>query len=236
MRFDKPGTGLSDRERADFSIDVEVRALEGVIASLELRTFDLLGTSQGGLVAALLAQRHPQRVCRLILYGTWPCGQELAPDDVKASLLALIRAHWGLGSRTLANIFLAGGDAAAAASFAETQRISASAETAADLLEASYRTDIREILPTLTVPTLVLHRQEDRAVPFRLGREVAAHIPSAEFAPLRGMAHLPYFGETDPLLEAMRSFLTSESLPFALDARARSRRTGRTRIDESRNC
>src|SRR5579884_2944341 len=128
VRFDKPGTGLSDRERSDFSIEVEVHALEGVIASLGLQTFDVLGTSQGGLVAALLARRRPQQVRRLILYGTWACGQELAPDEVKSSVLALIRAHWGLGSRTLADIFLAGGDAAAAASFAETQRVGASAE------------------------------------------------------------------------------------------------------------
>ena len=211
IRFDKPGTGLSDRDRTDFSIEVEVRALESVIARLGLRTFDVLGTSQGGLVAALLAHRHPEQVRRLILYGTWACGQELAPDEVKASVLALIRAHWGLGSRTLADIFLAGEDAAAAASFAQTQRVSASAQTAADLLEACYRTDIREILPTLTVPTLVLHRQEDRAVPFRLGREVAAHIPGAIFTPLRGMAHLPYFGQTEPLLETIRGFLITDA-------------------------
>ena len=213
IRFDKPGTGLSDRHRRDFSIDVDVRALEGVIASLGLRSFDVLGTSQGGLVAALIAHRHPQQVRRLVLYGTWACGEDLAPDEVKSSVLALIRAHWGLGSRTLSDIFLAGQDAAAAASFAEAQRISASAQVAADLLEESYRTDIREILPTLTVPTLVLHRQEDRAVPFRLGREVAAHIPGAVLVPLHGMAHLAYFGETEPLLERIRGFLTSETVP-----------------------
>ncbi|MBV9597819.1 MAG: alpha/beta fold hydrolase [Chloroflexi bacterium] len=211
VRFDKPGTGLSDRQRRDFSIDVEVRALESVIASLGLRTFDVLGTSQGGLVAALLASRHPDQVRKLILYGTWACGRDLAPDEVKASVLALIRAHWGLGSRTLSNIFLAGEDAAAAASFAETQRIAASAEVAAELLEASYQSDIRGILPGLRVPTLVLHRQEDRAVPFVLGREVAAHIPGAVLVPLRGMAHLPYFGDPEPLLEAIRGFLTSEN-------------------------
>jgi pimeloyl-ACP methyl ester carboxylesterase/DNA-binding CsgD family transcriptional regulator len=208
VRWDKPGSGLSDRQRRDFSIGVEVRALESVIATLGLRTFDVLGTSQGGLVAALLAQRHPQQVRRLILYGTWACGHELAMDEVKSSVLALIRAHWGLGSRTLSDIFLAGEDAAAAAWFAEIQRISASAEVAASLLNECYRTDIRDVLPTLTVPTLVLHRQEDRAVPFALGREVAALIPGAVLTPLQGMAHLPYFGQTEPLLDAIRAFLT----------------------------
>jgi pimeloyl-ACP methyl ester carboxylesterase len=109
-----------------------------------------------------------------------------------------------LGSRTLSDIFLAGEDAAIAASFAQIQRVSASAQTAAALLEASYRTDIRDVLPTLAVPTLVLHRQADRAVPFQLGRDVAALIPGAVFTPLHGMAHLPYFGHTEPLLESAR--------------------------------
>jgi len=211
VRFDKPGTGLSDRQRQDFSVGVEVRALEGVIDSLGLRTFDVLGTSQGGLVGALLASRRAPRVRKLILYGTWACGQDLAPDEVKSSVLALIRAHWGLGSRTLSDIFLAGEDAAAAAAFAQIQRVSASAEVAADLLEECYRTDVCEVLPTLRVPTLVLHRHEDRAVAFELGREVAAHIPGAVLVPLRGMAHLPYFGETQPLLDAIGGFLTSEN-------------------------
>lgn len=213
IRFDKPGSGLSDRERRDFSIEVEVRALEGVIDRLGLRTFDVLGTSQGGLVASLLARHHAQQVRRLVLYGTWAHGQNLATDEVRSSVPALIRAHWGLGSRTLSDIFLAGEDAAASASFAEGQRISASAEVAANLLEECYRTDIRDVLPMLTVPTLVLHRQEDRAVPFALGREVAAGIPGAVLTPLHGIAHLPYYGDTEPLLNAIHGFLTSDTLP-----------------------
>src|SRR5579859_2542483 len=60
VRYDKPGTGLSDRQRRDFSPEAEVRALEAVVAALGLGRFDVLGTSQGGLVAALLARRHPQ--------------------------------------------------------------------------------------------------------------------------------------------------------------------------------
>ena len=169
----------------------------------------MLGTSQGGLVAALLAHRHPREVRHLVLYGTWAYGRDLAPTEVQASVLALIRAHWGLGSRTLSDVFLAGESAEAAAWFAQGQRASASPEIAADLLEACYRTDIRAVLPKLNVPTLVLHRQEDRAVPFRLGREVAALIPGATLAPLHGLVHLPYFGEVEPLLERIRAFVSS---------------------------
>ena len=209
VRYDKPGTGLSDRVRSDFSVEVEVRALEAVVASLELRSFDVLGTSQGGLVAALLAHRHSRRVRHLVLYGTWVSGRDLAPEEVQASVLALIRAHWGLGSRTLSDVFLAGESADAAAWFAQGQRASASPVIAADLLAACYQSDIRAVLPKLNVPTLVLHRQEDRGVPFRLGREVAALIPGATLAPLHGLVHLPYFGEVEPLLERIRAFLGS---------------------------
>jgi pimeloyl-ACP methyl ester carboxylesterase len=207
IRYDKPGTGLSDRVRSDFSLEAEVRALEAVVAALELRTFDALGMSQGGLVVARLADRRPREVEHLVLYGTWAYGPDLAPKEVQASLLAVIRAHWGLGSRTLSDVFVAGESAEAAAWFARAQRSSASPEVAADLLEACYRTDVRAVLPRLRVPTLVLHRQEDRAVPFRLGREVAALIPGATLAPLHGLVHLAYFGEVEPLLQKIRAFL-----------------------------
>jgi pimeloyl-ACP methyl ester carboxylesterase len=209
IRYDKPGTGLSDRVRTDFSVEVEVRALEAVVASLDLRSFDVLGTSQGGVAAALLAHRRPREVRHLVLYGTWAYGPDIAPPEVQASVLALIRAHWGLGSRTLSDVFLAGESADAADWFAQGQRASASPAVAADLLEACYRIDIRAVLPELRVPTLVLHRQEDRAVPFRLGREVAALIPGATLAPLQGRVHLPYFGDVEPLVERVRAFVSS---------------------------
>jgi pimeloyl-ACP methyl ester carboxylesterase len=211
VRYDKPGTGLSDRQRSDFTAEAEVRALEAVITTLGLQRFDVLGTSQGGVVAALLARRRPQHIQRLVLYGTWAYGPDLTTDEVKASVLALIRAHWGLGSRTLADVFLAGEGAEAADWFAQAQRVSASPDVAADLLAESYKVDVRPILPTLKVPTLVLHRQHDRAVPFRLGREVASLIPGAILTPLIGAAHLPYFGDVHMIIEALNGFLAVRS-------------------------
>jgi pimeloyl-ACP methyl ester carboxylesterase len=211
VRYDKPGTGLSDRQRSDFTAEAEVRALEAVITTLGLQRFDVLGTSQGGVVAALLASRRRQHIQRLVLYGTWAYGPDLTTDEVKASVVALIRAHWGLGSRTLADVFLAGEGTEAADWFARAQRISASPDVAANLLAESYRVDVRQILPTLKVPTLVLHRQQDRAVPFGLGREVASLIPGAILAPLIGAAHLPYFGDVDTIIEALSGFLAVRS-------------------------
>jgi pimeloyl-ACP methyl ester carboxylesterase len=79
VRYDKPGTGLSDRQRSDFTAEAEVRALEAVITTLGLRRFDVLGTSQGGVVAALLARRRAQQIQRLVLYGTWAYGPDSRP-------------------------------------------------------------------------------------------------------------------------------------------------------------
>jgi pimeloyl-ACP methyl ester carboxylesterase/DNA-binding CsgD family transcriptional regulator len=220
VRYDKPGTGLSDRQRSDFSAEVDVRALEAVITTLGLQRFDVLGTSQGGVVAALLASRRTHHIQRLMLYGTWAYGPGLTTDEVKASVLALIRAHWGLGSRTLADVFLAGEGAEAADWFARGQRASASPDVAAGLLAESYAVEMRPILPTLEVPTLVLHRQQDRAVPFRLGREVASLIPGAILTPLTGATHLPYFGDAQTIVEALNGFLAVRA-EQALTARER---------------
>ena len=207
IRYDKPGTGLSDRRRTDFTHDPELRAVETVIDHLDLRRLSLVGMSQGGLIAALLAARHPDRIDRLVLYGTYARGQMLAPPELATALVALVRAHWGVGSRTLADTFIAGADAATAAWFAASQRVAADAETAARLLESSYATDVSADLTRIRVPTLVLHRDEDRAVPFLAGREVATLIPGAIFKPLRGRAHIAYVGDAQPVIDAMLEFL-----------------------------
>jgi DNA-binding CsgD family transcriptional regulator len=124
-----------------------------------------------------------------------------------AALTDLVRFSWGLGSRTLADVFgrsLAPDERDA---FAAYQRASASAATAADLLTLTYAYDVREILPTLTLPTLVVHRESDRAIPFRNGREVAGLIPTAELVTLQGDVHLPWQGDADPVIAAVAEFL-----------------------------
>jgi len=212
IRWDRRGTGLSDRQRPDRSFEADVRALEAVVSTLGLRRFDLFAACNGSHVGALFASRHPDHIARLVLYGTWAAGPDLASAEVKASLLALIRAHWGLGSRTLADMFVAGEDAKTLDWFAQAQRASAAPEMAADLLAAIYTSDARAVLPTVRVPTLVLHRRADRAVPFRHGCEVAALIPGAVLVPLDGEAHLAYCGHTEPVLQAVSNFLAAPAL------------------------
>ncbi|WP_264001948.1 helix-turn-helix transcriptional regulator, partial [Mycolicibacterium gadium] len=146
----------------------------------------------------------------LVLYGSYPHGEELTAPGVGDAIVAAVRAHWGLGSRMLSDIFLGSAEAAEHERFARLQRESASADTAAELLSLVYRFDIREHLPLVRQPTTVVHRRDDRAVPYRLGREVAAAIRGAKFIPLQGQSHFPWHGDIESVIRACRQGLLSD--------------------------
>jgi pimeloyl-ACP methyl ester carboxylesterase/DNA-binding CsgD family transcriptional regulator len=186
IRYDKPGCGLSDRSREEFTLDSELDVLKALIGHLGLRRMSLLGCCDGGQVAAAYAGANPDAVASLVVYGSCARGRDLAPAAVRDSVLSMVRAHWGLGSRVLADIWFPDAPLETAARFARVQRAAATAEMAANLLEMFYRTDIDDLLPEIRVPTLVLHRRGGRAVPFELGRQLAARIPGAQLSALEG--------------------------------------------------
>jgi pimeloyl-ACP methyl ester carboxylesterase/DNA-binding CsgD family transcriptional regulator len=207
IRFDKPGCGLSDRDGIDLSFDGQVAAALAVADAVGADRFRLFGASQGGQLAATIGARYPDRVEALALYGMCASGRDLAPAEVRASVVALVRAHWGLGLRALAGAFVTDPTTEDIESFARFQRASASSAVAARLLEVYYDTDIRALLPAVTAPTAVLHREADTGTRFELGREVASLIPGATLIPLPGSSHLYYHGDWPAVLEAMLSFL-----------------------------
>jgi pimeloyl-ACP methyl ester carboxylesterase/DNA-binding CsgD family transcriptional regulator len=216
IRYDKPGCGLSDRNGADLSFDAQVAAAIAVADAAGAGRFRLLGASQGGQLAAAIAARHPERVETLVLYGTCASGAALAPEPVRDSLVGLVRAHWGLGSRMLASIFVTDPSAQEIEAFTRLQQASASAEVASGLLEEYYRTDITGLLPGITAPTTVLHREGDPATAFGLGREVASLIPGAALIPLPGSSHLYYHGQWQQTLAAMLDALGEPAAPEQL--------------------
>jgi len=207
VAYDKHGCGLSERSRTDFSLESEVRPLEAVVDYLKLKRFALCGISQGGPVAVAYAVKHSRRVSHLILYGTYSRGEAISADDIKVALKSLIRAHWGMGSKTISDIFLPGADEASIRWFIQLQREAATPEMAIRLLELSYSLNVVDLLPKVRVPTLVMHRRGDRATPFHLGREMASMIPNSRFVPLEGNMHLPYFGDADAVLRVVGEFL-----------------------------
>jgi pimeloyl-ACP methyl ester carboxylesterase/DNA-binding CsgD family transcriptional regulator len=207
IRYDKAGCGLSDRAGIDLSFDGQVSVALAVADAVGADRFSLFGASQGGQLAAAVAARYPDRVEALVLYGMCASGADLAPAEVRNSIVALVRAHWGLGSKVLSGIFVPDPTAEEVEAFNRFQRASASAAVASQLLEVYYDTDIRAMLPSILARTAVLHRDADRATGFELGREVAAIIPQASLIPLPGSSHLFYHGDWGGVLEAMLGFL-----------------------------
>jgi pimeloyl-ACP methyl ester carboxylesterase/DNA-binding CsgD family transcriptional regulator len=209
IRYDRLGTGLSDRDidTREVTLDTEVRTLDAVVQSVSADAVDLWGMSCGGSLAIAYAASRPERVDRMVLYGTYALGTQLGPQAVRESMLGVVRAHWGLGARMLAELFLPEGDADARLAFADVQRAAATPAAAADLLDLVYRLDVRAYLTEVSAPTVVVHRRDDRAVQFPNGVEVASRIPGARFVALDGRSHLAWEGDPRPLVETTLAFL-----------------------------
>jgi class 3 adenylate cyclase/pimeloyl-ACP methyl ester carboxylesterase len=217
IRYDGRGMGLSDRGINDYSMDAHVRDLEAVVDAAGFEKVALFGISQGGATAIAYAVRHPERVSHLIPYGSFARQRLLDTEEGRQQAVAiatLIRQGWGSDvpayRQLFAGLFMpdAGGEAVQA--FNEFQRVSASAEDVLALLAADLRIDVRQLLPQVAPPTLVIHRRGDTAVPFELGRELAAGIPGARFLPLDGRNHA-FFVPNDPaketILKAVEEFV-----------------------------
>jgi class 3 adenylate cyclase/pimeloyl-ACP methyl ester carboxylesterase len=210
--YDKHGCGQSDRDRKEFTLGAELADLQTVVDHLNLDRFVIWGSSLSGPVAISYASRHPQKVSRLILYGTYANGHTLCPDDVKSALVSMVRASWGIGSKTLADLFLPGANGEEIKSIAKFQRESATPEIAAKLMDMAYSIDVSELLSGLDVPTLILHREGDRAVTIAHGRQLAAGIPNAQFKVLKGSMHPWWYGETEEIVRAIAAFVGAPEL------------------------
>lgn len=217
VRYDERGNGLSDWNAAEIGFEAFVDDLSSVVDAARLDTFDLFGVSQGCSVAIAYAVRNPDRVRRLVLYGGYPTGWKIraAPEEVETreAMMTLTRTGWGRNNpafrQLFTSLFFPDATAAEAEWFNELQRKSASAENAIRLQKAFGLIDVRDLLPLVPVPTLVLHTNQDAVVPFFAGRELASTIPGAQLVPLDSRNHLIL--EHEPAWrrasQAIRSFL-----------------------------
>jgi len=198
VRYDERGCGLSDWQVQDLSFEAWVRDQETVVDALSLDRFALLGISQGGAVAAAYAARHPERVSHLILFNAYARGWQIRGDPAEAqartALIDLTRLGWGMNNPGFRQIFTSRFIPEAGPEemewFNDLQRISASPENAARLMEEFSWVDVRPILGDIRVPTIVFHCEHDAAIPFNEGRLLAAGIPGARFVPLPSNNHL----------------------------------------------
>jgi pimeloyl-ACP methyl ester carboxylesterase/DNA-binding CsgD family transcriptional regulator len=208
LRFDRAGTGLSDRTAVVApTVEAEILAVTALLDALGTGPADVLGISFASPAAAVFAAEYPHRVEHLVLFGGYAAGRDLAPADARASILTVLEHHWAIGSRLFADVFLPDSTAVERAAFASAQRRTMSKEAAVASLAAAYAFDAGPFLPSVTAPTLVMHRRGDRAVPYVLGRELAARIPHARFEQLPGINHLPWHGDTDEILRLALTFL-----------------------------
>ncbi|SDY62910.1 alpha/beta fold hydrolase [Herbiconiux ginsengi] len=207
VRYDRAGCGLSAPSDRPPSLAFELEQVSAVADTLGSEPFDLVGASLGAVVAVAWAAEHPDRVRRLVLYGGWVSGAALSPRSAQEHILGLVESHWGIGSDVLTDIFAPDADAASRQAFARYQRASSSAATARALLAMGYQLDVGDLLARVRTPTLVVHRDRDRATPLAQGTALAEAIQGAQLVVLPGRSHLPSFGDTAALVATIRRFL-----------------------------
>ena len=226
VRYDRPGCGLSDRDGPPpTSLAEEVAVLTGLVDAIGLDSFAMFGASSGAAVAAataaVLSAERSGRVTGLVMYGGYACGADIASTDARTAMLDVVRGHWGLGSRVLADVFMPSASATERDYFARSQRTFGTPEEAAVQLQHVYDLDARAILPALAaIPTLVLHRRNDRAIPFALGEDLAARIPNAELLALSGHDHFPWLGDSKAVLDATLAHLSGREVRRTTSAAA----------------
>lgn len=220
IRYDAPGTGVSaDDTLRSASVEDEAAVLATVVEAAGAGPVDLIAASSGAPVGVAYAAAHPERVRRLVLYGGYASGSGIADSRTRKAMVDLVRERWGLGSRVLADVFMPSADAREREAFVAYQREAASADRAARSLEAVYGFDVTARLGQVKAPAVVLHRREDRAIPFELGRELAAGLPEATFVALDGADHYPWFGDSEQMLRAVLRSLGVEEAPLPLARR-----------------
>lgn len=204
IRYDRPGCGMSGPAPTGDLVATELDVIPALLRETGVTTTDLLGTSLSAPLAVTWAAAEPATVGQLVLYGGWVTGEQVAGPEVREHVLALVRRHWGLGSDLLTDIFAPGASVDVREGFSAHQRMSATAETAAHVLATGYRLDVSDLLAKVAAPTTVIHRRDDRAVPVAEGRRLAEGIRGARFVELPGRAHLPFVGDVDALIDAVR--------------------------------
>src|SRR5438270_5077242 len=177
----------------------------------------LFGVSEGGPMSVLFAASHPHRVTHLVLHGAMGRTTEApdypwaAPADaLRESASEFIAPYWGQDARGTLELFAPSlaADPATVELAGRMERSAASPGMVRKIFEMFLDVDVRAILPTIHVPTLVLHRRGDRVVNRRAGKQLASHIPGARYVELPGIDHLPWAGEPEPVLGEIEEFLT----------------------------
>jgi pimeloyl-ACP methyl ester carboxylesterase/DNA-binding winged helix-turn-helix (wHTH) protein len=238
--FDKRGTGLSDRVTPLPTLEQRMDDVRAVMDAAGSRRAALLGVSEGGPMCSLFATTYPEKTVALIMFGSyakrlWAPDYPWAPErEARERFFDEIRTNWGgpVGIDTRAPSRAA--DPAFRAWWSNYLRQGASPGAALTLTQMNAEIDVRDVLPSVRVPTLVLHRTGDKCLVVEEGRYVASLIPGAHFVELPGDDHLPFVGDQSAIVDEIATFLLSPSqhqpqdrvLATVLCARVESNRSG----------
>src|SRR5215470_9912691 len=224
LRYDQRGSGLSDWNVSDFSFERTVRDFEELVDAAGLEQFAIFGGCQGAAVGIAYAVRHPERVTKMIINGTfangWPAPGPGAREHLEA-MLTLIRSGWGRDNPAFrqlwTTLFMPDADSVATVWLNELQRISLSPENAARMMAEFPNIRILDMLPKISCPTLVLHSREDGAVPLQEGKLIAARIRNARFVELPSRSHMvaPGDGAWELFVQEFSTFMGWQDEPAA---------------------
>jgi class 3 adenylate cyclase/pimeloyl-ACP methyl ester carboxylesterase len=217
--FDKRGTGMSDRVPELPGLDERMDDLRAVMDAADMEQAALLGASEGASLTALFAATYPARSRALILYGGFAQFSSWLPTEkALAEFLAYIDQSWGSGASIAVFFPSLANDPAAQQWMGRFERLGASPAAATALMRMNSQIDISNILPTIRVPTLVVHRTGDKAINVEGGRYLAGHIPGARYVELPGIDHPPFFGDNaDLIADTIEEFLTGALMPIIVD-------------------
>jgi class 3 adenylate cyclase len=213
IMFDKRGTGLSDQVSELPGMDQRMDDVRAVMDAVGIERAAIFGISEGGSLATLFAATHPERSQALIIYGGFAQFSSWIPtQEAMESLFQYIDKSWGSGEGWLKFAPTKEGDLAFQQWWGKFERLGASPGAVKTLMRMNSQIDITEILPSVNVPTLVIHRKDDLLVRVEAGRLLAERIPGAKYVELSGADHLPFVGEnSDRILDEMEHFLTGET-------------------------
>jgi pimeloyl-ACP methyl ester carboxylesterase/class 3 adenylate cyclase len=212
IRFDKRGTGLSDRAVGLPDFETRMDDVRAVMDAAGSERAALFGYSEGGPLAVLFAATYPERVRALALYGTYAKRSEPDEDypwcetpEERASYASEVEREWGIDADLTR--MAPGGDEEFKRWWMTRARAAASPGSARDLVVMNSQADVRAALPAVQAPTVVIHRTGDRDANVEEGRYLATHIPGAKFVELPGDTHVPFW-EPDDVVDVVEEFLT----------------------------
>jgi class 3 adenylate cyclase len=217
--LDRRGTGLSDPIASTTTLEDQMEDVTAVLDAVGSEQAALFAQSEGAAMAALYAATHPERTRALILYAgmarvtgapgyEWP-----GTAEERERRIADIFARWGTGERLALIAPSMAGDEPLRRWFARLERLAASPGSLRLLIDIAGESDVRDVLPSIAAPTLVLHRRDDPVIDVRHSRYLADHIPGARYVELEGSDNLLVVGDSDRILAEVERFLTGTHTP-----------------------